>query len=405
MKLRSLTICLLALCASLPEAGATGPTVNISGGGTGVLSAAITANTTTGATLFIQDSGTYTESGNLFLGPRRSATLGRRSFDIQVAPGQNPTIVPNGGIIMYSGAADLNIGSNTGGRLNIDARNSAIGGTSGAIWYIGQEDGLSSGQACQAKFENVTFDFRDRLEGIVFGAGGNDGSPNTTSASLTLDNVRTIGGGAVLQTLYPPANYASTVTVTDSQFMDVESHANNGSAIVHGAFQLGGVNSILNVSRSIFYAPATTQGPLESTLFLVVLGQTFIDHSDIISLASTTATPVPVQAARAVTEIEGGEITITNSIVRGEVGVAAFGTGNFTVTDSNVSATDVENAGFTFTNVISEWPVFDILSSDPSDPAFIVKGATASATHGSSPPIGAKTTTSSITPARHWSLY
>lgn len=359
--------------------------VNISGGGTNVLSAAIDANTTNGATLVILDSATYTETENLAFGQRYSAANGRRAINLEVAPGQSPTIVlQNANFTFFSGSDDVQVGSNTGGKLNVNATAAA----NPAVWYIGQEDGLASGQASQVVIENVEFDFGTVGECIVFGAGSNDPTPNTTSASLTLDNVVVRGGNIQLRTLYGPANYASTVNVVDSFFYDGQGAQTWN--IENGAFGLGGPDSVLNLTRTIVYnSPVGSASPEPHTL-VSRLGRTNVDHSDLISIATTAG----VDRAIGIT---GGAVTVTNSILHGSLdGVVDYGLGgSAALIDSNVTGGrgfNYAGANATATNLIAEWPyAYWSIGTDPLNlNQFAVQIPALSRTHGSTPPLGSR---------------
>lgn len=385
----------------------------ISGGGTDKMAAITNDFPTSKGTILITDSGSYSEAGgvdrHLRVAPRYSATDGRRSFNIVATTGTAPTIVmTNGGILAYSGGRDAQIGSNLGGRISIDMRNGGIGGTAGAIWYIGQENAIGTpGRACQLKFENVNLDFRTRSEGIVFGAGGNDGSPVLTSASLTLNNVYTRGGGAIVQTLYGPATYPSFTSILNSQLLELESANGNATALHLGAFQLGGVNTKGLVSRTTIHMPDTGTLGFDANGLIARKGKLTVDHVNVINL-----TTVPnVSASRGILATEDGITSVTNSIIHAQAGVVllAATTGAGSATDSNVfSPAGVPNAGFSFTNVISEWPVFEAVNGNPSDADnFLVTFGTQSATLGTTPPIGARDEVSAPPPssARQWNLF
>lgn len=368
--LRALAFCALAALAP------AGWAVDISGGGTNVLSAAITANSTGVATLIITDSLTYTESAELFLGPRYNGT--RRSISIEAAPGQTPTIVLNGSrFVMYSGSADLRLGSNAGGKITVDA----TGASSPAFWYIGQEDGLASGQACQATVENTEFLFGNVSEPIIFGAGGNDGTPQTTSASLTLDNVIIRDGGVQVRALYSPASYASSLTIANSFFYN----AKQGINIENGAYGLGGAGSRMVLDHTIVYNEAGSTGSGDPNALLQHLGVVEVDHSDIVGKWAPNL-------GRAVC-VTGGNMAITNSIVYGAgYGTANLGSGTATQTDSNIVGGDEDTAGFISTNVIRDWPnAYWSLGTDADDPnQFAVVSFSPSRTHGTSPPLGSR---------------
>ncbi len=363
----------LSVCAIvLLMGGGWAATINISGGGTDVLYNAIQANFATGATLLITDSGTYTETQVLYVAPRYSGTNGRRAFHIEAAAGTSPSIVLNGGeIIAYAGGADVHIGTASGGKISIDAKNSAAGGP--PVWYIGQEDGLSSGTACQMVIENVNFDFTGKGECITFGAGGNDGSPQTTGASLTLKNVTTRGGNVAVESLYGPASYASMLKLEGCRILE------SVIGVEAGAYGLGGNNSVVNLSRSIFYTSAAIGG--DSNCVVGRLGQVTIDHCDIVNEGSVVS--------RGVT-LTGGNATVTNSIIHGDAGTAAFG-GTGSVADCNVTGRSVVNAGFVYGNFISEsladtYMVYGLDFNNPDN--FRVKTTAASNSLGSSPPVG-----------------
>lgn len=354
---------------------------HLSGGGTGMIAAAITDHAATGGTIILDDSQTYNETEALKVGQRNSVANGRVGFNIEAATGAKPTIAFNGGgFVIYAGSADLHVGTNAGGRIKIDARNALVGGGSdGLAWYIGQEDGAPSGAACKATFENLDIDMTGKPgAGWVFGAGGNDAAPLTTGAALTLRNVKTTGAAVVVQDLYGPASYASTVTVDRCQFLEFGS-----IGVELGAYGLGGNDSVVNFTRSILYqSPAVAAAELNSVVGR--LGTLNIDHCDVINEGPTSV------AARAVTLVGAGACAITNSIIRGDAGTVNFGSWTATVANSNVSATTVANAGFTFdVNSISEWPVYVAYGLDSSVSGyFVVNNGMQSKTLGATPPVG-----------------
>lgn len=369
-KLGVVTIC---MCMAVLLAGSGwAATINLSGGGTDAIYNAIQANLATGATLLITDSGTYTETQVLEVAPRYSSTNGRRAFHIEAAAGTSPSIVLNGGdILAYAGGADVHIGTASGGTISIDAKNSGAGAA--PVWYIGQEDGLASGTACQMVIENVSFDFTGKGECIVFGAGGNDGAPLTTGASLTLKDVTTLGGSTTIESLYGPASYASTVNLEGCRILE------SVIGVDLGAYGLGGANSVANISRSIFYASSAVSGDCNSILGR--LGQLNIDHCDVVNECSISSRGVC---------ITGGTCAVTNSIVHGDAGTVAFG-GTGTVNDSNVTGRGLVNSGFTYGNYISElladtYMAYGLDFSNTNN--FRVKTTAASYTLGSSPPVG-----------------
>jgi hypothetical protein len=246
---------------------------------------------------------------------------------------------------------------------------------------------LASGTACQLLIENVDFDFRGRGDCIVFGSGGNDGAPMTTGASLTLRNVGTLGGNTAVLSLYAPASYASTVTIDRCRILEAIIGADLG------AYGLGGAGSTLLISRSILYTSAAVGG--DSNCVVGRLGQMTIDHSDIINEGSVVS--------RGVT-LTGGTAAVTNSVVHGDAGTAAFG-GTGTVTDSNVTGRSVVNVGFTYTNSISEiladtYVAYGLNFANPDN--FRIKQTAASYTLGSSPPVGSVGGALTI---NDWALY
>lgn len=382
------------LCSTIILATAAGlcsaQTFPVSGGGTNVISGIIDSATPTGGTIIINDSATYTETQNLVVGQRNSAVHGRRSFNIEAAAGQNPTIVlNNSGIIMYSGSADFHFGSATGGRIKIDATN-ANTGVGNVIWYIGQEND-ATGTACQALFENLDFDFTSRVECIVFGAGGNDASPVTTGASMTFRDVTTTGGSYVFRQLYGPITYASQLNIENCRILDFV----NFIGVEVGAYGLGGADSVCNITRTIIYN-SPSSGAADSNSIVGRLGQININHCDIIN----EATP---GTSRAVTLVDAGVCDIKDSIIRGDAGTINFGTWTATVEDSNVSSTAVDNVGFTYTNVINEWPVYDVYGSNFTNPDnFKVLAGTLSAAHGTTPPLGS---VGILTDVSEWTQY
>ncbi len=348
-------------------------TINLSGGGTDVIFNAIQSAFTTGATLRITDSATYTETQVLEVAPRYSGVNGRRAFNIEAAAGANPAIVLNGGrVLFYAGGADAKVGSNSGGKISVNATTSGAGAP--PFWYIGQEDGLASGTACQAVLENLDIDFTGKGECIAFGAGGNDGSPQTTGASLTLRNVTTTGGATVVESLYGPAGYASSVNIEDSRLLE------SVIGLDLGAFGLGGPGSSANLTRSIIYSSAAVGG--DSNGVVGRLGLMNISHCDIINEAAGAA-------SRGVTLV-GGSANVVNSIVHGDAGTVAF-SGTGTVTDSNVSGRTLVNSGFSYTTSIAEPPADTYMAygldfSNTNN--FRVKTGAASYTFGADPPLG-----------------
>ncbi len=381
--LNGVVICFLVLLVFI-ELGWSA-TISISGGGTDKIYAAIESAKATGATILIEDSETYTEGQTLFFGQRYDATNGRRAFNLEAMPGMNPKIVLDfGGIVAYSGSADFHIGSNSGGRIHIDARNAMNPGATNAIWYIGQDNNIPEpAQACQMLIENVEFDFTGRGECIAFGAGGNDPSPRATNPTLTLRNVKTIGGGedvfSVIESLYAPVGFASKIVIDQSQIIESQ------SGVDLGIYGISGEGSEVEITRSIIYSSPAIGG--DSNCAVAQVGVMTIDHCDIVNEASAEG----VVASRGVTQVGTGSCVITNSIIHGDVGTAAFGAGTNTVTDSNVTGRSVVNAGFDYTNSISE-PLADTYMAyglDFSNPDnFRVKTTAASYALGSSPPVG-----------------
>lgn len=375
----------IALCAPLWFASQAGCQVfNLSGGGTDLIFNAIESATPTGGTILITDNGTYTESQVLLVGQRSSGVYGRRSFHIEAAPGTTPTIEINGGgFVMYAGSADVHIGTATGGRILIDCLGSTLPGSNGLFWYIGQEDGLASGAACQAVLENLTVDYTNAAipsiqEGVVFGAGGNDATPQTTGASITLRDVMSIGSVVPVRSLYGPADYASTVNVENSQILEF----NDFFGAELGAFGLGGVDSVMNLDHTIIYTSASTTS-LDHNSVVGRLGTLNIDHCDIIS-----ETP---GVDRAITLV-GGSCFITNSIIHADAGTINFGSGASTADDCNVTARSVPNVGFVYTNVLESDPLaatyitYGLDFSNPDN--FRVFPTSQSASWGGDPPLG-----------------
>ncbi len=347
-------------------------TISLSGGGTDVIYNAIQANLTTGATLLITDSGTYTETQVLEVAPQYNSTNGRRAFHIEASAGTTPSIVLNGGrISAYAGGADVHIGTTSGGTISIDAKSAGAG--SPPVWYIGQESGLTSGTACQMVIENVNFDFTGKGECILFGAGGNDAAPLTTGASLTVKDVTTRGGDSTIKSLYGPATYASTLTLEGCRILE------SVIGVEAGAYGLGGDNSVANISHSIIYTSPAVSGDCNGVVGR--LGQVLIDHCDVVNEGSASSRGVC---------ITGGTCAVTNSIVHGDAGTVAFG-GTGTVNDSNVTGRALVNSGFTYSNYISEvladtYMAYGLYFSNADN--FRVKTTAASYSLGSSPPLG-----------------
>jgi hypothetical protein len=372
---------LLMLLAVILPGLAAAQNFNISGGGTNQLSATISANIATGGTITITDSGTYTETQDIPVAPRNSAQ-GRRAFNIIASPGQHPTIVLNGGgFLAYAGAADAKIGSNSGGRIVIDARNGAIPGSpSTGFWYIGQENGLPSGTACHLTLENLQINAIGLDTLFVFGAGGNDGTPQTTGAMLTMRNVSTQGARTVISALYGPSTYASTINIENSQLYDFGGNTGDAYAVHVGAFGILAPNSALNVTRSVLHTVNGATGGGETNVITVRAGNLTMDHSDVLTEAGGVS--------RAITLVGAATASITNSILRGDAGTVNFGTGSATSTYNNVTATAVPNSGFTASNSIGEWPVYVTYGINSGSDNFRVQPAAQSTTHGPSPPLG-----------------
>ena len=402
-------IFLLAGLILLATVAGAQPTVNVSGGGTDKIGNALAANAATGGTIVIDDSQTYTETQEMFLGPRYNATDGRRGFHIRAAAGQSPTIVlDGGGFFAYAGSADAGIGSNAGGRITIDCSDGVISAAgTGMIWYIGQENELASGQACRVTFENLEIQGGDCANIIAFGAGGNDTAPNTTNAGFDIRNCVLRGSHTQLAHLFGvPNDYASTINIEDSFLLNYLAQDSGGYAIHLGAYQLSSPNAVINIDRTVFYNDPSTAGPFESNTILGrTNGQIYIDHCDIVNEADPLAQGGS-GVARAVALLDVGTCIITNSIVRGDVGVANFGSWDAQLNDSNLSATAVQNNNFTLTNTIDEWPVYLAYGANPlASNAWVVDTQTQSATHGPSPLLGSQGAEPPLNRVLHWELY
>ncbi|MBW7939894.1 MAG: hypothetical protein H3C63_14145, partial [Candidatus Omnitrophica bacterium] len=151
--------------------------------------------------------------------------------------------------------------------------------------------------------------------------------------------------------------------------------------------------------------PPSMEGDINGAINRV--GHLILNHCDIIN----EATNENVTAARGVVLIAAGAVLptceIINSNIYGDAGTVNFSGGVASVTDSNVSANTVVNAGFTYTDSIAELPADTYITygTDFSDEDnFRVKQTAQSYSHGSSPPLGA-IGKKSTTEVQDWSLY
>lgn len=344
---------------------------HLTGGGLNRIADIIDSASAVGGTIYLNDNAIYTETRPLYVGLRYDGNS-RRSFNIEATVGTTPTLVLSGAqLVMYAGSRNVQIGSSTGGRILIDGTNAA----EPVVWYIGQENGLTSTLACQAALENLDIHLGARNEGIVFGAGGNDANPQTFGASLTLRRVKIEGGYYPVSQLYSPSSYASSLNLEECAILEFQR-----TAVEVGRYGLGGANTQCQISRCIFYNSPSTSG-VDSNSLVCRLGQTSVDHSDIINEANGVS--------RAVVLLSSGNCSITNSILHGDAGSVNWGTGTATINDSNVTARSVSNVAFSWTNVIEEWSPYVDYGLDLSDPdMFRVSSTSQSDSHGSSPPLG-----------------
>lgn len=353
----------------------------LSGGGTNQISSVINANAATGGTIILEDSATYTETGNLVVGQRYNATDGRRGFSIRSASGAEPTIVLDGAAFLtYSGADDVKLGSLSGGTIHIDARLANTGSYTTAFHYIGYEDGLSSGAASLLTLENLNIEADDtRLAILMFGLSGQDSNPNTTGAKIYLNHVRTFGSQRGIWNLYnvPADHYNSTLEIERS----VLAGARDFGVLVADRTGSG--------TQTILSNTVVTNAAANYVTFFRG-GDVTIDHCDIIA-EGAAARAVWLLDNASVPSSDEGTVTISNSILRGAYAVSNSAVWTVNVVDSNVSSPGgtLYAGSVSDENTISEWPVYLATGTDLGETDnFVLEPTSASASHGNSPPIG-----------------
>ncbi|MCX7019155.1 MAG: hypothetical protein NTY46_09260 [Candidatus Sumerlaeota bacterium] len=364
-------------------------TTHISGGGMDKISAAITATSDTPSLIIIDDSQTYTETKNIYVGPRSTAG---HAVSIESAAGQTPTIVLSGiSMVAYAGTnEDVHVGSASGGRISIDARSPG----NPPIWYIGQSDGRT-GPACKWTLENLDIDFTGwPLDCITFGAGGNDAVQLTTNQTLNVINVIAKGGPQTVASLYGGTNSTTnTVNITNCIFLEAT------AGVDLGRYGISNPKSEVVLTSSVIYTSAAGAGPgTDSNGVLVRAGAMIIDHCDVINDGVGAA-------SRGVITVDTTDYCdIKNSIIEGDAGVVGFA-GTCVVSDSNVHGRTIQNYGFVANNVIDEWSPYAYIGVDTTNANFFkLYNNSVSRNHGSSPPIGSRGV-SNISGVNEWQIF